>query len=160
MRGEEDRVNARNQENLVRYKTCLRSWRCAVVNNTFCLVFTHTCTHRLRLVCLLLAYTLRGKLSVCSSHVCRHVWNVGEGNSKTSSSLVTDSHSCLHSHYQTKYNNLEFLHLFFYKNSLTIIRCLDLSGLILSLRKLCILFLIIVIILMILEFLFFFVFEL
>uniref|UniRef100_A0A8C2AFZ0 Uncharacterized protein n=1 Tax=Cyprinus carpio TaxID=7962 RepID=A0A8C2AFZ0_CYPCA len=81
MRGEEDRVNARNQENLVRNKTRAHThtsgkfFLCSGVHHIFLCILTHT--YRLRLICLLLSYTLM----VCSEHECRHVWNVGEGNS-------------------------------------------------------------------------------
>lgn len=66
MRGEEDRVNARNQENLVRY-TCS-------FGNVFVFLHTHRQRHiRSFLTCMFHSKTM----CLCSARMCGPAWNVG-----------------------------------------------------------------------------------
>lgn len=61
MRGEEDRVNARNQENLVRNKTCslTHTWEILHVQCCSSYFALYLQRHCLRHICLFFAYTVR-----------------------------------------------------------------------------------------------------
>lgn len=118
-------------------RTHLGNSSCAVVSIIFCLVVTHAHTAWGSYTCCWLIHW-EVELSVCSAHVCQHVWNVGEGNSKKFCHRL--SLSCLDFHI-TRQNIIFcsfYMHLFLQK---LIKKFLDVWTYLdcLFLRKLCIL---------------------